>query len=121
MTADPKPRKRYKATPKEWAEIHAIVTARACQICFVRRATNAAHVVARSQGGDDWIDNLLGVCGMGNAAGCHGLLHNHDRAALAKARLAILSSPAIRAYVLNRKGEAWLDRAYPPYTDWAAA
>lgn len=116
---DPRPRKRYKATPKEWEQIRSKLLLRACQVCLLRKADSLHHVVRKSQGGDDWPDNMLAVCGTGTT-GCHGLLEARDRAALAKARLAILSSPAIRAYILNRKGEAWLDRAYPPYLEKAA-
>lgn len=45
-----------------------------CPFCG-RRATNAHHVVPRSQGGAD--GPTVRVCGMGNASGCHGLLHSH--------------------------------------------
>ena len=43
-----------------------------CVFCG-RRATNNHHVVFRSQGGKD--GPTLSVCGLGNASGCHGLLH----------------------------------------------
>lgn len=43
-----------------------------CIICG-RPATNQHHVVFRSQGGEDGA--TVSVCGMGNASGCHGLLH----------------------------------------------
>lgn len=38
-------------------------------------ATNKHHVVLRSQGGSK--GPTIPVCGMGNASGCHGLLHAH--------------------------------------------
>ena len=43
-----------------------------CVFCG-RPATNQHHVVFRSQGGKDGA--TISVCGMGNASGCHGLLH----------------------------------------------
>lgn len=43
-----------------------------CVFCG-RRATNQHHVVFRSQGGGE--GPTVSVCGMGNASGCHGLLH----------------------------------------------
>lgn len=43
-----------------------------CAFCG-RPATNRHHVVPRSQGGSG--GPTVCVCGMGNASGCHGLLH----------------------------------------------
>lgn len=45
-----------------------------CAFCG-RPATNRHHVVPRSQGGAE--GPTVCVCGMGNASGCHGLLHSH--------------------------------------------
>ncbi len=45
-----------------------------CPFCG-RRATNRHHVVPRSAGGAK--GPTVAVCGMGNASGCHGLLHRH--------------------------------------------
>ena len=45
-----------------------------CAFCG-RPATNAHHIVPRSQGGSK--GPTVCVCGMGNAIGCHGLLHAH--------------------------------------------
>ena len=45
-----------------------------CAFCG-RPARNRHHVVPRSQGGAD--GPTVAVCGMGNAGGCHGLLHAH--------------------------------------------
>lgn len=48
------------------------------------RATNWSHRRARGQGGL-WIpSNGIDVCGMGNATGCHGYLHQHAEEARAK-------------------------------------
>ena len=48
------------------------ITSPYCVFCG-RPATNQHHVVFRSQGGKD--GPTLSVCGMGNASGCHYLLH----------------------------------------------
>jgi len=45
-----------------------------CVFCG-KTATNAHHIVPRSHGGLK--GPLVPVCGMGNASGCHGLLHKH--------------------------------------------
>ena len=45
-----------------------------CPFCG-RKATNRHHIIPRSQGGHD--GPTIDVCGMGNASGCHGKLHNH--------------------------------------------
>ena len=45
-----------------------------CAFCG-RRATNRHHIVPRSQGGAK--GPTVTVCGLGNAGGCHGLLHSH--------------------------------------------
>ena len=45
-----------------------------CPFCG-KKATNRHHIVPRSQGGGDGA--TVTVCGMGNASGCHGLLHDH--------------------------------------------
>ena len=45
-----------------------------CPFCG-RLATNRHHIVARSRGGSK--GPTVTVCGMGNASGCHGLLHAH--------------------------------------------
>lgn len=44
-----------------------------CPFCG-KPATNRHHIIPRSQGGTD--GPTVTVCGMGNASGCHGLLHS---------------------------------------------
>ena len=50
------------------------ITGYCCPFCG-RRATQAHHIVPRSLGGTD--GPTVRVCGLGNASGCHGLLHQH--------------------------------------------
>ena len=45
-----------------------------CPFCG-RPATNRHHIVYKSRGGKD--GPTIAVCGMGNASGCHGKLHQH--------------------------------------------
>lgn len=45
-----------------------------CPFCG-RPSTNRHHIIPRSQGGHD--GPTIDVCGMGNASGCHGRLHDH--------------------------------------------
>lgn len=50
------------------------ITTPICPFCG-KPSTNRHHIVPRSQGGHD--GPTIDVCGMGNASGCHGLLHAH--------------------------------------------
>jgi hypothetical protein len=52
-----------------------------CEICGAQRATNFQHRKARGQGGLWTPSNGLDVCGMGNAFGCHGYIHQNPRTA----------------------------------------
>ena len=45
-----------------------------CPFCG-RIATQKHHIVPRSRGGKD--GPTVNVCGLGNASGCHGKLHQH--------------------------------------------
>lgn len=46
-----------------------------CAICRIRPVQNRHHIVPRSQGGTS--GPIAEVCGLGNASGCHGMLHGH--------------------------------------------
>jgi hypothetical protein len=48
-----------------------------CEICGSQKATNYQHRKARGQGGPWTASNGIDVCGMGNAFGCHGYLHQN--------------------------------------------
>lgn len=69
------------------------------------------HIVPRGQGGDDVDDNLIPICGHGTI-GCHGNVEGWVRDYRQRLRRRML--PAEVAYVIGKKGEAWLDRNYPP-------
>lgn len=113
MPADPKPRKRHRATQQEWEQlrIQACENARwRCQACSEMRTLTIHHLVPRSQGGDDTIGNLMALCGHGTA-GCHGDVTANRPHALAAVRRNL--TPQQTRYIIERKGEAWLDRRYP--------
>lgn len=108
----PKPRKR---------EIHAGVGAAVvrdagrCQVCRARTlALDPHHLVPRSQGGDDVIPNFAALCiwaPPGHTTGCHARVTANDPETL-RALRASLDALQL-AYIVERKGEAWLERRYP--------
>lgn len=109
---DPKPRKRIVASKSEWAQWHELLRGAYCAVCRAKPADSYHHICRRSQSGDDLLVNLLPVCGSGTT-GCHGRIEARDPAVLRKVRDVIYDRPATRGYLLQRKGQAWLDRAYP--------
>jgi len=52
-----------------------------CEICGAQQATNFQHRKARAHAGIWSASNGLDVCGMGNAFGCHGYIHQNPDAA----------------------------------------
>lgn len=81
-TGQSKP-KRAKVTPEERAARKA-VRARSggtCEVCGRAPATNYQHRKNKSQMGGWCPSNGLDVCGMGNATGCHGAIHQNPRVA----------------------------------------
>ena len=108
VTPDWKPAPRKKATTKQWGIMRHRLN-RHCAVCG-DPAQSAHHIVRKSQGGDDLPENLIGLCGHGTR-GCHGKAERRDRHALASIRYALTREQV--AYVVGKKGEAWLDRAYP--------
>lgn len=83
-----------------------------CRVCGARTlAVDAHHVVPRSQGGDDVAENLVPLCAPWEPS-CHRLVTENDPDALRALRAALEADEI--AYVISRKGEAWLDARYPP-------
>lgn len=87
-----------------------------CQMCNARTlALDPHHLVPRSQGGDDVQPNFAALCiwpPPGFTSGCHKRITENDPAALRRLRATL--DPLQVAYIVERKGEAWLDRRYPP-------
>lgn len=91
-----------------------------CQLCGARTlALDPHHLVPRSQGGDDVTENFAPLCtfpAFAEArAGCHQRITENDPGALAELRgtLDLLQL----AYIVERKGTAWLDDRYPAGND----
>ena len=47
-----------------------------CEACGIHRAHDIHHRQYLSRGGSHDVHNLLHLCGLGNASGCHGRAHN---------------------------------------------
>ncbi len=81
-----------------------------CQICGARTlALDPHHLVPRSQGGDDVIPNFAALCILEPA--CHARVTANDPAALSALRASLDALQV--AYIVERKGAAWLERRYP--------
>src|SRR6476660_6104163 len=107
---DGKPRKRHVADTSEWEELRKAKLHRyRCRICGGRAGT-LHHLVPRSLGGDDCVDNLVALCGSGTT-GCHGLIEHRDPLALGRLRRAL--RPDELRYMSERKGDYFVDRYYP--------
>lgn len=117
LGADPKPLKRVKADRAGWERIREEkLTGRSCRVCVAFIAGTLHHLVPRSLGGDDVADNLVPLCGSGTT-GCHGLVEARDPWACSL--LGFRLTEAERAYVIGKKGEAFLHRYYGPERDAA--
>lgn len=65
---------------KEEKEARRLVRERSggvCEICGEQKATNFQHRKPKAHAGAWSASNGLDVCGMGNAFGCHGYLHQN--------------------------------------------
>ncbi len=101
---DPRPRRRRRSTDAGREKCLSI-DAR-CRLCPSGRGLQRHHVVPRSLGGDDVDENLVPLC-----SACHARITGNDLIARRLLRSAL--HPDEVAYVVERKGEAWLDRRYP--------
>jgi hypothetical protein len=72
------------------------------------------HLVPRGRfglgGGDDVDENLVPVCGDGSR-GCHGAIERREPGYRQRLRGRLKAVEV--AYVLGKRGAAWLDRHYP--------
>lgn len=108
---DPKPRRRLVLPPASYRSLvkTMLLRHRDCELCGKRRSESAHHTVAKGQGGDDVAENLTMLCGSGTT-GCHGEVE-HGREARSRLRRKLRAE--VVAYVIERKGHAWLNRRYP--------
>lgn len=132
---DPKPAARVRLPSRQYLELveQVILSAfGACECGCGRRAESVHHVVPRSQGGGDVRENLMAIAGDGTRL-CHGALEDRRRTwdpvrqlyidpDLVRRGLRLRMEAAegwgalrgdVRAYVIEVKGEAWLERRYP--------
>lgn len=104
----PKPRKRIRARGVGMSVVRA---EQRCRLCGkMTLALEAHHLVPRSQSGDDVPENFVPLCGPWQPS-CHQRVTENDPAALRRLRAAL--RPPELAYIVERKGAAWLDRRYP--------
>ncbi len=107
---DPRPVGRRVASREEWEKLRIRKLA-GCRICGAGASQcSLHHLVPRSLGGDDVDTNLVALCGTGTT-GCHGKIEARDPWYLNELRMQLLGSEL--CYILNSKGEDWLDRYYP--------
>lgn len=106
---DWKPNRRYKASASEWRQLRELKEGM-CRVCRKQWGTNLHHLVGKGVGGDDVADNLVPLCGLGNAAGCHGLIHAQDETACVKLGASLTTNE--RGYVIAKKGAYFLADRY---------
>ena len=106
MPADPQPvsaPRRPTRLVDRTATLRACLTYRECP-CGLPSATGH-HVLAKTAGGDDVLENIVPLCGSGTT-GCHGAVENEEAAALARLGLHIASRrPDVCLYLLEKLGE----------------
>jgi hypothetical protein len=99
--------RRKVASPKQWAALWAAKRG-PCRVCTAYSFDSVIdphHLVFREDRGDDVPDNIVPLC-----RGCHEALH---RRAPAIARLLLSRlSDAEYAYMIDRGGEDYPERAY---------
>lgn len=109
MRSDPRPAKRYRATLEEWEWFRTWFATSDCWVC-AGPWQELHHILARSQGGDDDLTNLVPVC-----RECHGLIEARDPYARSRIRGALM--PSNLEYLRGKFGgdrvEGWLERNYP--------
>jgi 5-methylcytosine-specific restriction endonuclease McrA len=74
--ADPKRPPQHRADTPEWKELREHFKDACCVSCGLP-AESLHHIVPRSQGGSDIVENLAPLCGDGTR-GCHGKLEAHQ-------------------------------------------
>jgi 5-methylcytosine-specific restriction endonuclease McrA len=106
-----KRRHRFMANEKQW-QVLARTKGGPCRVCLTSASNGRVyskiqlhHVVARSQGGDDYAANLVPVC-----PDCHRLLHNREPDTCR--RLVESLTDAEYAYAVEKAGEAVWERVY---------
>lgn len=105
MTPDPRPPKRYKASPQEWRQIRRDKLG-PCRVCNrVGPFTEMHHLIGRDLGGPDVRDNLVPLCQT-----CH--VRVEERVPEACRAVADSLTSAELAFVLVEKGPVFFERYY---------
>src|SRR6187402_1037304 len=68
------------AIPAKTRRMVALRSDDVCEVCGKATATNIHHRQYVSRGGDNSLENLLHVCGLGGASGCHQVAHSGEGA-----------------------------------------
>lgn len=88
---------------------HQVVHGKNCTLCN-EWARTMHHLVPRSLGGEDVLENVVPVCGDGTR-GCHGLLEANDPEARRALRKKLLGCHT--DYITMTKSPHFLDLYYP--------
>ena len=107
---DPKQGARHHATAREWQKIKEQFAAACCVTCGLR-PIELHHVVPRSQGGDDVVENLVPLC----------FRHHSDFESHAEGweriaghiRAYVMARESRLGYVIGKIGETRFRRRYP--------
>lgn len=112
----------YRASKAEWTELQATV-GYGCAHCGSATGTELAHVVDRSDGGDDVAQNLLRLCGDFGGCRLHARRHrpgSQDNPRLIRSKMRRAMSPENVAYGVGFYGPERFDELYPPPAEAAA-
>jgi hypothetical protein len=109
VIVDPRPPKRIKADQNQWLRLRNRKVPAECRLCGKTDGLTIHHIVSKSLGGDDVLDNLVWLDGSGTT-GCHGLVEAHDPWACLLLGLRLTDSE--RAYVVGKKGAYYLEDRY---------
>jgi hypothetical protein len=119
---DPRPTRRIADQNAGYEKLRREGRCRACGVKGYDKL-NRAHLVPKGQRGDDLDCNIVPLCGSGTS-GCHGALTDHHVATspsllygaewtVVAAALRARLLPEEHRYIVSKKGEDWLNRAYP--------
>lgn len=106
MHADPKPARRL--VNRRAGQVKVAAEGQ-CRSCRNRYGLERHHLVPRSLGGDDVEANIVPLC-----QDCHGTFERQsvERRRVGE-RIRLSLAPDEVTYILERKGQAFLDRYYP--------
>jgi hypothetical protein len=99
-----KPKRRRRATPAEWRQLHA-AKGGPCRVCGWPGRYELHHLIARARGGADTFDNLVPLC-----RDCHRLVT--DENSIVKRALAAALTDGEYAYLIGKLGENALERLF---------